>query len=559
MLKNHLMENYKDKKSLKYYFLFFIIIVTTLYIALSFFVHPSTDDFYFANMSKDNGLLESQIKIYETFNGRYTSTFLLTFIPTIGDFSSNYIYIYKTVPIIMIILSFLSIIIFIQSLFRRYYSPINNICISSILFILYITSLPNINECFYWMTGSLSYQLGVVLLLLLFSILIYADNWKDISIFKKVLFIIGVCLLTVLVCGISEAILILTLSIVFIGTLTAFLKRTPNKGLFILTLIIALLCFVFVYLSPGNSIRSATQSANSHDVLYSLGYSIVDSIGYMLLWLTKLPVLLFILIFLPVTVHNAGYLGILQNLKKWHLKTMLILFPLIIWWLFFIPYWSTGSGPPPRMRNTIFFVFLLIILFFLLIVAELFKRRNKDITVLKNLLTRKDKPVIILMILTLLLSIAGLFFPLSNSPSLIYIITHISGVLICILIIISFIFFLKRKNNGRFNPELLIGYRFRKKLIVALIVCLLLVSNIPSVILGLYKANDFNSEMWNRYRIINEKKKQGKKSIKVPSLSNNPDVIHIDDITDDVKDWRNKRYAKYFELNSIRIRLINEK
>jgi hypothetical protein len=60
-------------------------ILLSFYLYLSFFCVPAVDDYTFAFLVKDKGLLAAQEYWYTTWTGRYTSSFLISLNPLLGQ------------------------------------------------------------------------------------------------------------------------------------------------------------------------------------------------------------------------------------------------------------------------------------------------------------------------------------------------------------------------------------------------------------------------------------------------------------------------------------------
>ncbi|NTW34013.1 MAG: hypothetical protein HGB12_15585, partial [Bacteroidetes bacterium] len=66
-------------------------------------------------------------------------------------------------------------------------------------------------------------------------------------------------------------------------------------------------------------------------------------------------------------------------------------------------------------------------------------------------------------------------------------------------------------------------------------------------------AKGYNNEMNQRKIIIDDAKKQNKKTAEVPVLINVPTSIHFIDITENAQYWVNQSAAKYYKLDSIKL------
>lgn len=78
--------------------------------------------------------------------------------------------------------------------------------------------------------------------------------------------------------------------------------------------------------------------------------------------------------------------------------------------------------------------------------------------------------------------------------------------------------------------------------------------NVPAAFHDLFfKAGDYDRQLQQRYVEIRQRKFSGDKMITVKKLQNIPRTIYFIDIDTSASDWKNTDYAKYFDVDSIRI------
>jgi len=85
--------------------LFSLVALLVPYIYLSFFIHPAADDYNYAVLTINNNWFSEYFNQYFTWNGKYSSNCLVLLNPI--AFKS--ISIYRIIPLLLILLTFLSI------------------------------------------------------------------------------------------------------------------------------------------------------------------------------------------------------------------------------------------------------------------------------------------------------------------------------------------------------------------------------------------------------------------------------------------------------------------
>lgn len=346
-------------------YLLAILFLLLPFLVISIYNHPSADDFSYSDFANRLGFWNAQIENYFIWTGRYTATALLTVSPL--DYTN--LTLYRVLPVLLLISFSFSVYYFLNKLLihtrRR-----DLIVLTFLILFLYIYYTPNITEAFYWMAGSITYQLASILTLFLFSILLDLIRIKDRN--KKIILTLLASFLCIVIVGLNETSMLILVVITFILFATDFyIKKAPDPVLLILFLVTAAASAV-VILAPGNLVRMAEKPGR-----FQLIYSIIGSIKTTLLYIAGwLPMLLItIALFSPLLNIIAGNIKADFSLGKLNFRHVLILafaFLGFIALCFFPSYWSQGGKPPPRTVNVIYLLFIfgsfaLSVLFFLLL------------------------------------------------------------------------------------------------------------------------------------------------------------------------------------------------
>lgn len=210
---------------------------------------------------------------------------------------------------------------------KRFGDRENAFWMTSILYICYLCSLPSLGENFYWLAGGVTYQLGIVFLLLWLSLR---------SFFWGFLFV-------PLLVGMNEMLMILVLLVLVFR----FFFSEEKKYKTICLLVLALCCCVTVVSAPGNELRLSYFSGNK-----SFFTTIWKSSAYLFRYLVEQ--------LSHLELWGALFL-LIPQLEKYHSKLnyrLMIVGGVAVLFLLFAPsFWSMNAPPPARAYALLCLVF----------------------------------------------------------------------------------------------------------------------------------------------------------------------------------------------------------
>ncbi len=120
--------------------IFVLFLAVIPFLIISAFVNPLYDDYSYSNGVLNSGFLNSQINLYHAWAGRYFSNILLSLNPIIwGNFIA-----YKIIPIIIILLTFVSLYSFIDVLLRQSLDLPAKLFGASLITVLFLTRCPTL-------------------------------------------------------------------------------------------------------------------------------------------------------------------------------------------------------------------------------------------------------------------------------------------------------------------------------------------------------------------------------------------------------------------------------
>lgn len=347
MIATSLLKFINNKK-----FLFFAVVVFLLpFILFCFWNVPAADDYMIFSRSLQYSFWGLQAWIYRTWSGRYFSTFLSTVFSYNGFLYSHY-YVHTILLLAGTVLSW----IFLLKKVNKYFllKPVSCkslLLVSLLLLIFEINTIPEPVTAFYWFSSAITYQVPLILLIVLSAVLIellYSPQKKS--------YILLSALLIVLLHGCNES---MTLFVLIMSTCAVFCyyfiyKHLPGliSGLYFFSLVNS--CFLLF--APGIINRSALIGSSSF--LSIIGIAVIKFIIHHWYFL-KEPLWWACLFFSGSFVLTNP--GLHKQLLSQRLSFPLILLLYIATGIcIYIPIlYVTNGSLPLRTENTICFLYSL--------------------------------------------------------------------------------------------------------------------------------------------------------------------------------------------------------
>ena len=242
------------------WFCFFAAVPIATFLLLGFFTGPASDDFCYAKDLMKKGYLEALQDNYLGWQGRYASSSIL-FLSGYLD-RSSFLTWYWLISTSLILATLFSVYILVNTInkfaLQSTLARAEIATASAVLTSIYLISLDRPGEVIYWFSGSVTYQLANVLLILLLAILIRL-YFAETSAKKFVLFTASAVLM-VLIIGHNETAMAVTLSSLALVVVCLNLSHDKDRfrGYKVLLegmLVIGILASLVVILAPGNRIR----------------------------------------------------------------------------------------------------------------------------------------------------------------------------------------------------------------------------------------------------------------------------------------------------------------
>lgn len=327
-----------NKEGNPLFFLCLSTVIVSIFLYCGFFALPSADDFFYANLIKDHGLVDAQIQHYIDWSGRYSATFLLTFFSQLG-FSQ-----YWLVPWICILSLIFSTYLFIKTWHLGKLKNRDLLVFSFCLITVFLSlstagpghGIKVINEGFYWYSGAVTYIISLSLYLLLLVVFVKRSRGE----MERSFHVVAAVLLFLLL-GMNETVMFL-ICLTIVPTLLFNHKKYGYTVTTLLILVIVAGASLMIF-APGNSVRMSTSDGGN--ILSAVGVCF-EKLAQILAFNLLNPFLWLFTVTFTSTIDSLKH-----QLNSAHLSnTMIYGFgALLIYLLYFPVAYSLNSGAPDRL------------------------------------------------------------------------------------------------------------------------------------------------------------------------------------------------------------------
>lgn len=350
---NNIFNSIKKNNSILYVGIIFLFCLPFFY--LTFFVHPSGDDYTYAFLELKSPFYKALIDEYSLWNGRYFSNLLVLKNPLTFGFN-NFLY-YRIVLFVLQLGFFFSILLFFKKI--KFFLELNlRVLFSFCFFFLYLILIPSLNEGFYWYTGYVTYQLAIIIFFVYF-------HFISLSLSRRMLVLL--LFIQFLIIGCNEVAMIYML---FFHLIVYILNiKSNNKKKYLFLFISSVFFSLIVYFAPGNSVRESYFIGVSHRFPHSFLMSVVQ-VGRFVLQLNAGLIIFLIAFIFYFKIPSIRELALIR-----YKFDLLFIIPLLLFILLFISifpaYWNTGIMGQHRTVNfAYFFCIPFIFLWYILLFAR---------------------------------------------------------------------------------------------------------------------------------------------------------------------------------------------
>ena len=342
--------------------LYILVIVLTPFFLITQYAQPQADDFTMFEVLHKLGYFNAQNYWYFNWTGRYFGKAIVSIILPL---KYNSLINLQTLVLLNLVIFILSLFYLVNSIFKREDFS-NKVLIFSILIISYFWLIPSPSEAFYWLPGSIEYQLGFSLLMILFGLLNKLNDKKSKSL--KILAII----LALLIPGSSEINIIIGAGLLFIYLCSEFLINKIFNSFLLLIFVIFIVFSLISVLAPGNEQRAqvliSLGLSKNNDFYFSIYNSFLIAFKSVFQILFKSPFILFCL--LLVTLFRSPLSE--ETMNKISYKILLLFWILFLSFYVFLHFpfiYKTGTIVLPGRNSNLFQMFFILGFVFMSIIS----------------------------------------------------------------------------------------------------------------------------------------------------------------------------------------------
>lgn len=381
-----------------------IIIVIPLFI-IAIYDRPSVDDYNYAILTRkvieDKGNIfqlikaawDTNIKFYNSWQGLYTSAFILSLQP--GIFGENF---YCFTIFIVTGISYLCLMFSINILNKHFIkkSFLYTLEISTIIFTIIMLWIPSAAEGLYWYNGAMNYM--PFLFFTILNLTLVYDCISATTKYKKIMLLIINILLSFIISGGNHIISFGNILSLLFFTLF-YLKKDIKKSFYIgLPLLSACIGFLIMYIAPGTHARQILlhNKSVSETILATIIY-LYETIPKWSSYIWAITLILFT----PTAIDLAN-----KNKDKFSDKfpwLPILCSLIIISGMHCVPYLAMGSFGAERVTNVLWITFMILSwLIYFFIVGYLVKKGIINTNRIKN---NQDNIINIIYLICLILLI----------------------------------------------------------------------------------------------------------------------------------------------------------
>ena len=334
-----------------------IAAICVLSFALAAFAPASFDDFCRGRWSQDISTVFARVQdSYANWTGRWAGQAIYALIfPHIGITSFSYnLLIALSAP-----LWFAVFYCFLHILFRRSLGWKEKALLAALLTAIYWVGMPAVGETWYWLTGSIEYQLPFLLMAL--ALLALTSKWvTDGALGPKLGATVLGCFLAFLTTGLNEFVGLLLLGCLAVAAFLAFSRKRPDlAAIYGVTLLVVAGGILLNLGAPGNAIRMAEDFPNGNNPKFAIRM-LVDPDTSPIRWLGDAR----LLCLTALLVTSTRFLKLRPEWTSWKLplpgplSAMAVTAPLIglaaVVAAMFAVSFAQGTEPPARVTNLIY-------------------------------------------------------------------------------------------------------------------------------------------------------------------------------------------------------------
>jgi hypothetical protein len=316
-------------------------------LALGLYAHPTSDDFDYAHVAREHGILGGVIHFYQSWSGRYTSAAITLAFGRLTDLTQSY-WMVTAASLLTLYAAFL----YAARALCRLLGIGSALMLGHLALLFYLLFIPRLDTAFYWLAGAATYQPGNALFL--FFVGVWADYFAGPAMPGRDLrFGLILAILAALIAGMNETIMLVTAGLSALMAVVVLHQRGPRIGVWLPPLIVILVSGAIAAFAPGHEVRlGIIGEVGNQSPVRSLLISFFHAL------VTAAKLLLFALVFLQIGFIRrilaeglSRFDGIIAGLSTRKRILLPLAFVGLLILLFFPAAWAKGAEAPGRVQS----------------------------------------------------------------------------------------------------------------------------------------------------------------------------------------------------------------
>lgn len=338
----------QQEKRLLYFIDYISLLAFLPFIVLAFYDRPSADDLFLHYDLHKRGVADTYLYMYTQLSSRYTSLMVLFTLVYFKCILQHYF----IVPLLMFALMYSGIFFCLAQtnrfIFGQYFCNRKLHIISRLFLLLFVVVMPEPATGFYWLSGCITHQLPIILLL--FSCSFYLAALHSLT-YRNVKLIISAAFLFLAV-GCNEMIALYLATVLFLYCIYLKIKGSRSFNATVVLFFAAIIGNTLLFFGSGQQHRAGHFNLQA-SLPYALGASFLN---YFLLLgkLFSTPFFWFCMVGLLVLYKYIPARPRFSFSVKWW-GAYFACMPFIF---YFLVYLVNPSGVPERANNPVAFILL---------------------------------------------------------------------------------------------------------------------------------------------------------------------------------------------------------
>lgn len=325
-------------------------------LVLAAFSHPSTDDFCYANATRELGFWRAQESWWVNWSGRIVGTASMSLAPLSFPALTGY----KIFPAVALLALFLSLFWLTYEVLRAQLATLTILAVAFAIYVVFVSVMPSPAEGIYWYTGTVVYTCAAAAALASAAAAVRAQITRSGS--AASLWASASALFAFLAAGSNEVVLILHGLSMSAIALLAYLRKAQRWRLWLVPLIVIAITAAINLSAPGNARRGEATHGFGNPFPAALGAAALSA-AYVIEWLGSAPILIGMVAAMLAGVSASVRIEADSAWRRTPLLTPVVLAAIGVWATFFLTAWASGfvfrPGPPLRVANVVCLFFLL--------------------------------------------------------------------------------------------------------------------------------------------------------------------------------------------------------